>query len=107
MEEIRLLHEVIGELIDNGYLLQSEISEYFQILKNSKTEISASEFKVDNIYKCYDETDSEEVIVFAVSSAKYGLKAISISIVTAEEVESLIYSLFHKIWFYLKDKLLH
>lgn len=76
MEELYLLTEVVGELIDNGYLLQAEFSECLEGLKKSKIDIAASEFKIDNVYQCYDEFDKEEVLIFAVSSKKNGLKAI-------------------------------
>ncbi|WP_106916682.1 hypothetical protein [Chryseobacterium aurantiacum] len=86
MEEIRILSETISELLDNGYLLQNELTESFALINNIKakdSEIPALGFKVDKIYKCYDD-NSEVIYVFAISNANNNVKGIATSIDIAQ-----------------------
>ncbi|CAI8897335.1 hypothetical protein [Chryseobacterium sp. IT-36CA2] len=88
MEEIRIFSETISELLDSGYLLQNELTEYLNLIKYIKTEgseIPASGFKVDKIYKCYDD-NSEIIYVFAISNSNNNIKGITTSIRVDENI---------------------
>ncbi|MCS4301834.1 hypothetical protein [Chryseobacterium sp. BIGb0232] len=83
MEEIRLVNEVVTELLDSGYSANFGLMEYLSSLKPVKeiADISGSDFNIDEVYCCHEnEYNSEIVYVFAISCAKYDLKGISTSI---------------------------
>lgn len=88
MEEIILLHDVISELLNEGYALDFDIMKsMFSGSTDTKkiTNLNTSEFAIDKIYICYEtEYDSEIIYVFAVSNTKHNIKGIATSISTVE-----------------------
>lgn len=101
MEEIRLLHEVVAELLDNGYAADFGMMKYiFPLISadKEKTVISRSAFTIDEIYCCHEtEYDSEMIYVFAVSSTQYNIKGITVSISPIRD-SSGFSGIFKKIW---------
>ncbi|WP_347219174.1 hypothetical protein [Chryseobacterium sp.] len=88
MEEIRLVNEVVAELLENGYSVNFGLMEYLNSLKSfhkEMTDISGSDFNIDEVYCCHEnEYGSEIVYVFAISCSKYNIKGISTSISSME-----------------------
>lgn len=88
MDEIRLVNEVVAELLDNGYSANFGIMEYLNSLTSvhqEMTDISGSDFNIDEVYCCHEnEYGSEIVYVFAISCSKYNVKGISTSISVVE-----------------------
>ncbi len=84
MEEIRLVHEVVAELLNSGYSANFDLMEYMSLLTTSHKDwdrISGSDFNIDEVYCCHEnEYDSEIIYVFAISCTKYNIKGISTSI---------------------------
>ncbi|MDR2235680.1 MAG: hypothetical protein LBE92_06125 [Chryseobacterium sp.] len=101
MEEVRLLHEVMAELLDNGYVTDFGMMKYIFPLMSAgpeKKAVSGSEFTIDEIYRCHEtEYDSEIIYIFAISSTRYNIKGITTSI--SPEQHSLNFSeVAKKIW---------
>ncbi|WP_353145417.1 hypothetical protein [Chryseobacterium sp.] len=88
MEEIRLVNEVVAELLNSGYSANFDLMEYISSLTSSHKNwghISGLDFNIDEVYCCHEnEYDSEIIYVFAISCAKYNIKGISTSISIVE-----------------------
>src|SRR6218665_1318915 len=83
--EIRMLEDVIGDLLDRGYSLSFETLEQARAALGEEHihVLPASEFVIDEVCCCGQGT-FDVIYVFAVSSARYKMKGIVINAVATE-----------------------
>lgn len=99
MEDIKILSDVIGALLEQGYSLDFEALEQIRCNQDSCSiaTLKANEFVIDEVYRCSEyERSSEIIYVFAISSQKYMIKGITIS-TTASESSITVGEILHKI----------
>jgi len=87
MEEIRILGDLVADLLNQGYCL--DLSAWEPILSpgDRKLRMAGKELVVDEVYRCLEYEGARDVIyVFALSSLKYGIKGIVVNLVANERV---------------------
>lgn len=88
MEEVRILGDIIAELLGQGYCLEFEALERCGAEGNGR--LAAKGFIVDGVYRCLEYEGAREVMyVFALSSLTLGMKGIVVSMAAAEPAFSL------------------
>ncbi|WP_348799094.1 hypothetical protein [Flavobacterium adhaerens] len=106
MEEIRIVSEVINELIECGYVVNLDLLENMLTLTNNKSNynIDFNEFKIDSIHYCHEDSSPDDIVyVFAISSSKLKLKAICISLTQIQEHSYTVLDYFKKVCFAFKN----
>ncbi len=77
---MELLTEAINELRKQGYLEDFNLQQNCLECRNGHFKVFADEFKVDKFYRFEGETNpSDEAILYAISSDKYGIKGILVN----------------------------
>lgn len=86
MKRVKILGDIIDELVGKGYKLSFESfgKAKVDLVNDSVQRLSATAFEIDEVYCCYEYSDADDVVyVFAISSAIYG-KSIVINAITEE-----------------------
>lgn len=79
MDGIQLLGDVIEDLLERGYSLSFGALE-----RSGCTQVfHAGDFTVDGVFRCCEYGDAARIVyVFAISSAKYGMKWIVVNAIS-------------------------
>lgn len=84
---MKVLNDVVCELLDKGYMLSFDVLEQvkFELNDDTAEQLPVADFSIDEIYRCREhQHDPNVVYVFAISSVKHNLKGIVINLITAE-----------------------
>lgn len=89
---MKILSDVVGDLIERGYVLNFDSlgQVTFELNSDKAEQLPEADFSIDEVYRCRESEDDPDIIyVFAITSVKYNMRGVVVNMLTSESTLTL------------------